>query len=254
MCLYKDQYSVLQHMPYRKSRSHMERIPWASHHPLDVKRGTFIGEMSRLATLSSTTSVYHDAIDNLVSLYVKRGYPFDLCNKWRKDNIAKRWASRLNEVKPERGDVLVLKSSFNTAWNYFNAKELGDKLLGFWRTWLAKAEAGAYDSQHPKLSANAGDLDVDVDLNLAVLVDTTDGKRHLPDIRKLDILNRRTIVSRKRTRNLFDLTNLWKNLVLTRIDEDASNPDSQPESSDDERWNDEPDPLAMAFNVRHGLV
>jgi len=27
------------------------------------------------------------------------------------------------------------------------------------------------------------------------------------------------IVSRKRTRNLFDLTNLWKNIVLTNMDQ-----------------------------------
>jgi hypothetical protein len=45
MLIYKDQYGRLQHMPYRKSRNHLERIPWISHHPLDVKRGTFIGEI-----------------------------------------------------------------------------------------------------------------------------------------------------------------------------------------------------------------
>ena len=45
MTLYIDEYNTLQHMPYRKTQSHQERIPWISHHPLDVKRGTFIGEM-----------------------------------------------------------------------------------------------------------------------------------------------------------------------------------------------------------------
>jgi len=41
----------------------------------------------------------------------------------------------------------------------------------------------------------------------------------IPDIRKLDILQRQMIISRKRTRNLFDLTNLWKNIVLTNMDQ-----------------------------------
>ena len=41
----------------------------------------------------------------------------------------------------------------------------------------------------------------------------------IPDIRKLDILQRQMIISRKRTRNLFDLTNLWKNIVLTNMEQ-----------------------------------
>jgi hypothetical protein len=36
----------VEHKPFRKARNHLERIPWASHHLADVKRGTFIGEMS----------------------------------------------------------------------------------------------------------------------------------------------------------------------------------------------------------------
>jgi hypothetical protein len=46
MTLYVDEHKKLQHMPYCKNISHQERIPWISHHPLDVKRGTFISEMS----------------------------------------------------------------------------------------------------------------------------------------------------------------------------------------------------------------
>ena len=64
--------------PYRKAKNHLERIPWISHHPQDVKRGTFIGELSRLAVLSSTLSVYVESVQELVALYRKRGYPDDL--------------------------------------------------------------------------------------------------------------------------------------------------------------------------------
>ena len=87
MALYKDENYKLQHMPYRKAGNHQERVPWISHHPLDVKRGTFIGEMSRLATLSTTLSVYKDAIRGLVALYIRRGYPANLVNSWMRNNI-----------------------------------------------------------------------------------------------------------------------------------------------------------------------
>ena len=41
---------------------------------------------------------------------------------------------------------------------------------------------------------------------------------YVPDIRKLDILNRKLITSRKRTRNLLDLASLWKKTVLESMD------------------------------------
>jgi hypothetical protein len=40
------------------------------------------------------------------------------------------------------------------------------------------------------------------------------------------------LVSHKRTRNLFDLTSLWKHTVLLKLDEDASDPDNQPPAND----------------------
>ena len=45
-------------------------------------------------------------------------------------------------------------------------------------------------------------------------------KGPLPDdLRKTSILNRRLLVSKKRTRNLFDLASLWKRTVLSTLDE-----------------------------------
>ena len=37
MFLYKDLDGKLQYKPYQKARNHKERIPWISHHPLNVK-------------------------------------------------------------------------------------------------------------------------------------------------------------------------------------------------------------------------
>jgi hypothetical protein len=62
MTIYCDANNCVQHMPYRKVRSHQERIPWISHHPLDVKHRMYIGEMLWLATLCSLNSHYIDTI------------------------------------------------------------------------------------------------------------------------------------------------------------------------------------------------
>ena len=73
--VYIDSDNTIQWKPYRKPGNHLERIPWDSAHPIDVKRGTFIGELSRLATLSSKLEHYLEASRFLAELYVARGYP-----------------------------------------------------------------------------------------------------------------------------------------------------------------------------------
>jgi hypothetical protein len=224
MTIYRDANNRVQHMPFRKARSHQERIPWISHHPLDVKRGTYTGEMSRLATLCSLHSHYIDAIKGLCSLYIARGYPSNLVINWTKSNIVERWQKRLDDNRRVHDDVLVLKSEFNTAWNYFSAKELGDTVLGYWRGWLAAAESNTFSIRYPAFSGDTGDLE-DVSAARCVVVDTPTGPLPIPDVRTIGFTNRRMIVSRKRTRNLFDLTSLWKKTVLTRLDRDALEPE-----------------------------
>ena len=224
MLIYKDSYGYLQHMPYRKARNHQERLPWISHHPFDVKRGTFIGEMSRLATLSSTHDAYLEALQSLGGLYVKRGYPMDCIKGWLKKYTAERWNKRLNETPKTsaHSDVLVLKSEFNTAWNYFSASQLGDTMIGFWREYLTRADSRTLGSaEFPVFSSAARDLE-GLSEALTSDVQVTGGVAAVPDLRKLGFLNRRMIVSRKRTRNLFDLTTLWKNIVLAGYDREVS--------------------------------
>ena len=221
MTIYRDEFGKLQHMPYRKARSHQERIPWISHHPFDVKRGTFIGELSRLATLCSRKSDYIESVKGLVALYMKRGYPQNVVTTWVQKHCQERWEKRLNEIKPDVADVLVLKSEFNTAWNYFSATELGNIILTYWRDWIIRAELpeATPSLRFPLFTGNlAGLRGVRSDL-MAEVRAPGGGTVMVPDIRKINMLNRRMIVSRKRTRNLFDLTSLWKKIVLLNMEQ-----------------------------------
>ena len=202
MLLYQDGNNELQHMPYRKAGNHQERIPWISAHPYDVKRGTFLGEMSRLAVLSSTFKHYTDALIGLVSLYIHRGYPADEVHKWLYSNIQVRWEKRLLNRQPTTdANTLVLKSEYNLAWNYFNAHEFGQSIFDYWRTWLERHEARDYNTDYPAPVLEEGEA--------------------LWNLGNTDIFNSRVLVSRKRTRNFLDLTNLWKKTVLEAIEGDV---------------------------------
>lgn len=242
MTIYKDESLSLHHRPYRKSASHMERIPWISAHDQSVKRGTFLGEMSRLATLSSKFSTYADALRSLAALYVHRGYPSLLVENWLKQNVADKWAKRLNtQPKNDTNDVLVLKSVYNTAWNYFSARELGETVMGFWKTYAEKAKVSSFSLAYPRFSADTGSLTWTKDGTQSVFM-TSEGLRWMPDVNTLDVVNRRLITSKKRNRNLFDLASLWKKTVISKMDEnileDDHNSDDMSVDTDSDRSDD----------------
>ena len=116
----------------------------------------------------------------------------------------------------------MLKSEFNLAWNYFNAKELSNTIFGYWREWLMRAESGRLNVEFPAPQATTYAHDVDSSrLTLRVTVPGHEDA-WVHDLRKLDILDRKIIVSRKRTRNFFDLAASWKKLVLERLDEQVA--------------------------------
>jgi len=176
-----------------------------------------------------------------------------------KDNFTKRWDNRIsvnnNDVEREHSDVLVLKSEYNTAWNYFSARELGDTVLGYWRTWFNRAATNTFNDNegYHRFDSTLGGLE-GVDTSLCTEVRTQEGLRMMPDIRKLDILNRRFIVSKKRKRNLFDLTSSWKKAVLQRLEEDVHEDDRKDDTlipgSDDSTWergSPPPDPDSLEF-------
>lgn len=234
MTIYIDGQGSIQHMPYRKAKSHQERIPWISHHSLDVRRGTFIGEMSRLATLSSTQSHYVDAIKGLAALYIKRGYPSKAVYHWLNANKKERWEKRLslnhhqNDQQDSDQTILVLKSTFNTAWDYFDASELGKRVTGYWKEWLEHAEKGQYSSKYPNFRAGEDSLkETQADLH-SVITDPRIPAGILtrpitiPDVRLTGITEARWLVSRKRTRNMFDLASSWKKEVIHRMEIDTA--------------------------------
>jgi hypothetical protein len=203
MFLYKNNKGELHYMPYCKAGNHQERIPWISAHPLDVKRGTFLGKMSRLAVLSSTMETYKEALIGLISLYIHCGYPTELVHKWYYSNILVRWNKKLENHPVPTADTLVLKTEYNLAWNYFNAHELGQTIFDYWGTWLSKHNAREHNIDYPAPPRVRG------------------AKEPGFDLRNTDIMKSRVIVSRKRTHNFMDLTNLWKKSVLESIERDV---------------------------------
>ena len=168
-------------------------------------------------------------MQSLIALYITCGYPSDLVFHWLKDNITEWWNKQLSVIKVDKPEVLVLKSKFNTAWNYFNTTELGNNILGYWQDWIEHANKHQFDAEFPWFNETLGHVNLRSEHML--FVDEGPIGSYVPDTRKINILNRWMLVSRKQTCNLFDLTNLWKNNVIDNMLDELPSTDNYNNSS-----------------------
>jgi hypothetical protein len=230
----------LKYKPFRKPMNHFERLPWISSHPEYVKRGTFVSELSRLATLSSEYDFFVDACREIAAIYIARGYPPLLISSWLKKNSRERWEARLNESVPTISDVLVLKSEYNISWDLFDVKKLEEQLKTGWMTALRAISFGHLDDSYsPELLATKLDLSLVRDSVSSLRTERLHWKTVEPDpsvmgsgsfgeflrVDKLGLLGKKLIVSKRRTTQLLDLAAAWRRVVLENRDSGVIQPD-----------------------------
>ena len=243
----------LSYHPYRKALNHFERIPYASHHPLDVKKGTFVGELSRLAALSSNRDYYNESLAELKMIYASRGYPENLINHWLFKYGLDRWQRR-HESRDVGGSVHVLKSVFNPVWEYVDIKDVYQAMMKEWvyetipsspPAAPLKRKAGPEKGQltldgyvtniprnvnRKKRKTNLGLADSTLLAYSEAISDDDEaseemavaGSAPLSDSEEsssgsesvLDLINRRMLVSRKRIQTLGDLASVWRREML----------------------------------------
>jgi hypothetical protein len=242
MWLYIDPLTkTVEHTPYRKALNHFERIPWDSAHPVDVKKGTFMGELSRLATLSSKLEHYQTAIHDLCCVYISRGYPIPVIKHWSKQYAHKKWETRLSQAIVNEDPVLVVKTEFNTAWNWFDINILKDTIMTSLNHWKYDFISGKYGNVNSPVHPDQWDAWLELDrLDFAGIA----GSLGLPRESVMDRLihtvgeveprsaaiidlgsyimgNARWLLSRKRTQNFADIASLWRqSLLKTCVEQD----------------------------------
>lgn len=213
--------------PYRKASNHRERIPWASAHPLDVKRGTFLSEMSRLAYLSSNVQHYQDALMDLKGLYLGRGYPVKVVTSWLRSNVARLWVNRYStgSLSSSEQAVWVIKTTFNPALSAFNVHDLWDIIR---KAWSQAPEPTAGDAPGAPLTptgASFSQTEVNDPLvggaDVAAAEGVLQGGEALGEqerrwsARKAGFLDKRLLFSRRKPANFGDLARSLCHSILT---------------------------------------
>jgi len=183
--------------------------------------------------ICSHKEIYISAVRDLNALFRIRGYPIPLitswCERFMQERWEKRFALRNDSTSSNDEGVLVLKTRFDDVWKCFSATELGEHITKYWAEWYEKAVTGNYSTSDPARLIPPWDPDSDHDLHdvrpelFAEVVDRNGESAWVPDLRKIGLLGCRWMVSRSRNTTLFNLTNVWKKMVLHKLDEVISN-------------------------------
>ena len=102
---------------FRKPMNHFLRVSWDSAHPYALKRAGFLGELTRMATCSSTCENYQAATTEHTKILLVRGYPPGVLHSWVHTEMNKRWATCLSTTAASDPPT-VLKSRYNPAWEH----------------------------------------------------------------------------------------------------------------------------------------
>lgn len=220
--------------PYVKPFNHMERMPWISPHPAHIKRASFIGELSRMALLSSDKSIFRESAHALAAVYADRGYPKDLIKQWLKQHADERWIARLApRVQSRAENPLVIKSEFNPAWHSFPIKDVENILHREWSAYRPTLEdelpedpdvdgLAIEHSRNPWVgpASAVGPIALGKRKREEASAFTRRLKRlRADDSALVQYTERPVMLSRKRTLNLMDLTHIWRNNTLRDPDQ-----------------------------------
>jgi hypothetical protein len=118
--------------PYTKPLSHYQYIPWSSGHPLHVKRGFVLTELSRISSLSAKETYFDKKKEKFHEVLRARGYPEAALKSWFRKvkwrhplsmKVARR--SAFDEQTP-----LFVDAEYNPVWEQVRLGPVWDYFLG----------------------------------------------------------------------------------------------------------------------------
>lgn len=119
--------------PYEKVGNHHQYLPWASSHPLSVKKGLIKGELTRAAGISHRQPYFQAWKATFLSRLISRGWPRRAVRKWGRQV---RWTPRHAEfgtTRAKKGDFIIAVSKYNPAWEKVSSSDIWTTMRDTWR-------------------------------------------------------------------------------------------------------------------------
>jgi hypothetical protein len=118
--------------PYSKALSHHQYLPWASSHPLSVKKGLVKGELSRIRAISYKELYFLAWKATFLSRLRARGWPKQALQSWGRQVQWQNHFPRAGLVSKKRGDAIMVVSEYNPVWEQISSPAIWRDMRQAW--------------------------------------------------------------------------------------------------------------------------
>lgn len=119
--------------PYEKVLNNHQYLPWASDHPLSVKKGMIKGELSRIRAISYRLSYFLTWKETFLSRLRLRGWPRRALASWaRQVQWRNYFPSAGLDARKVSGSRLIAVSKYNPVWEEISSTDLWQVMRNEW--------------------------------------------------------------------------------------------------------------------------
>lgn len=129
--------------PFEKALNHHQYLPWASSHPLSVKKGMIKGELSRIRAISYKQSYFLTWKKSFMARLRLRGWPVQALKSWSRQVQWRNFFPSAGLDARTKGSHIIAVSEYNPVWRQISSTDIWETMRTKWR------EGGPPDLSYP---------------------------------------------------------------------------------------------------------
>lgn len=118
--------------PYHKALNHHQYIPWASSHPLSVKKGMIKGELSRVRAICYKELYFLAWKTTFLSWLRARGWPNRALHSWARQVQWQPYFPGSRLEKKRKREALIAVSEYNPVWDQISSPAIWESMRKAW--------------------------------------------------------------------------------------------------------------------------
>jgi hypothetical protein len=118
--------------PFEKALNHHQYIPWASHHPLSVKKGMIKGELSRIRAISYKQPYFLTWKATFLSRLRLRGWPPRVLKAWARQAQWRNYFPSAGLDARKKNSRIIAVSQYNPVWDQISSTDIWQTMRTTW--------------------------------------------------------------------------------------------------------------------------
>lgn len=118
--------------PFEKALNHHQYIPWASHHPISVKKGMVKGELSRIRAISYKQSYFLTWKAVFISRLRLRGWPVQALKAWARQAQWRNFFPSAGLDARKKNSRIIAVSKYNPVWDSISTSDIWLDMREVW--------------------------------------------------------------------------------------------------------------------------